>query len=250
MSKDNFLDRFNFVHDRVVENGEASSGNPAIYSAIYQVVTKLLGSPVIYNYDEPYYDHIEQSVRQNYTLWIRHPDRPAITSLDEMIAWIYFGYVTTDIMFEQNWRWYDIFHEPSKLEVVQAIIYCAGKHRNFFWSENVRDIHPVAYWIPWHIQYYLLKKEDKSTGFTAIAFHLWVISVLVKRNYKKVYKSKWAWLNPFNNDYVKEKQTGVISQKNIALVILYDIKSHWLKVVDWKKNLREYFGRHLITEKL
>lgn len=246
------LDRFFFVHDKHTDGINASSGNPSIYSAIFQVVTKLMGSPVIYNYDEVYYDSIEQSVRQNYTLWIRHPDKPSITSLDEMIGWIYFGYITSELMEEQNWRWYDVYHNPGRWKVFKALVYCAGEHRNFFKDQNVRDLHPIAYWMPWHIQYYLLKKEGKSVGiFRTIMFYGWLISVLAKKNNKKVYKSFLAKINPFNKDYELDFQRGTVSQKNIALVILYDLNSKiWLRTMNWKKNLRQYFGNHLITEQL
>jgi len=250
------LDRYNFVHDKPTDRVQASSGNPSIYSAIYQVVTKLLGSPVVYNYDEPYYEYIEQSVRQNYTLWIRHPDKPSITSLDEMIGWIYFGYITSELMEEQNWRWYDVYHSPGHWKVFKALVYCAGEHRNFFKDQNVRDIHPVAYWIPWHIQYYLLKKEGKSVGILrTVMFYGWLISVLVKRNYKYIPTGRKFTIREYFNKkspyWENDFQRGAVSQKNIALVILFDLGSKfWLRTINWKKNLIGYFGSHLITEKL
>jgi len=215
-----FLDRFGFTHDKECFGGQASSGNPAIYSAINSIVFN-----TVPNFKEPF-KLMYKTDGASWTL-IRHVDNPDIASLDEIIGWIYLGNITLED-FRYNWRWYDQSHNPGKWRVFQAAVYCAGKHRNFFKINKVRDLHPMAYWVPPHVQYYLLKKYNKDVGILrTILFYAWALSVLMKRNFKK-----------------GERQTGVVSQKNILFVILKDLHSRYLiKLLNYKKNLRDYFRK-------
>jgi len=91
----------------------------------------------------------------------------------------------------------------------------------------VIDLHPVSYWAPWHVQYYAVKKSNsrKFMPFKATMFYLWVISVFMKRSCKD-----------------GEKQTGAISQKNIACLVLSDLDSlYWIKLFNRDKNFNDYF---------
>lgn len=229
------LDRYGFTHDKPTDGVNASSGNPAIYSAIQAVV-----SGIIPDFSKVY----KEMYFTNEFGWslVRHVDDSDIASLDEIIGWIYLGQITPED-FKENWRWYDQVHNPTSTEVFQAAVYCAGKHRNFFKTAKVRDLHPMSYWVPPQIQFYLLKKCNRRVGIVrTILFYAWVFSVILKRNYKKIYPSLWQKLNPFNKNFKLDRQTGAVSQKNILYVILKDLKSKWLiKLVNHKANLKAYF---------
>jgi len=219
----NYFDRFNFLHDKPCINGKASSGNPLIYSALY----KCAGG----NFREPntiYYRHMVKHSVAGLSIEIkRHPDKNDIASLDEIIGAIYLDYINDEFLSKYDYRWFDNLYNPGWKRILQAGVYCLGKHRNFFKKDegNVRDLHPVAYWIPWHIQYYSRKKMGKSGKFLSIFFYMWLFSVLIKKNYKK-----------------HEKQTGAISQKNIAWLILNDLNMTFLiKLIKYRRNLFDYF---------
>lgn len=216
-----YFDRYGFLHDRKCIDGKASSGNPLIYSAMHKQLTGIthLYMPVFQS------QMIKHSVMSQDITIIRHPDKPYPTSLDEIIGALYLGLIDSNFLSKRSWRWHDTLYMPSWWKVLKAAIYCLGEHRNFFKDQNVRDLHPIAYNTPPHIRYYALQKERKFRLIYCVMFYLWLISVLVKRNYKK-----------------GTKQTGAISQKNIAWLILSDLKSKfWIKLINYKKNLRDYF---------
>ena len=213
-----FWDQYNFLHD----TESATSNNPLIYSALWKALT---GEE--FEYREVYFTKMLK-YRGAVLNIMRSPSNTSPTSLDEIIGAIYLRLLNHDVLDLFSMRWHDILYAPKWYRVLQALIYVAGKHRNFFKDNNVRDLHPVAYWVPWHVQYYAVKIDNKRKimPFKAAMFYLWLITLLLKRNFKN-----------------GSKQTGVISQKNIAWLILIDLSSKWwIKLIDYKKNMSDYFG--------
>jgi len=215
-----FWDQYNFLHD----TESATSNNPLIYSAFWRALT---GEIIDYN-DVYFTDMLNHKVLGNDISITRSPSNDKPTSLDEIIGAISLGLIDDEFLKIYSYRWHDTLYAPKWYRVLQALIYVAGKHRNFFKDNNVRDLHPVAYWVPWHVQYYAVKIDNKRKimPFKAAMFYLWLITLLLKRNFKN-----------------GSKQTGVISQKNIAWLILIDLSSKWwIKLIDYKKNMSDYFG--------
>ena len=214
-----FWDIHQFLHDKA----DAKSGNPLIYSAFWRALT---GEQIDYN--DTYFKYmVKHPVMGNDLSIKRSPTNNEATSLDEIIGAIYLNLLDYKFLSLYSYRWHDTIYSPKWYRVLQAGIYCLGKHRNFFKTADVRDLHPVSYWIPWHVQYYAVKKSDsrKFMPFKATMFYLWVISVLLKRSYKD-----------------GEKQTGAISQLNIAWCILSDLGSlYWIKLFNRDKNFNDYF---------
>ena len=223
-----FKDRYNLVHDKATDGFNASSGNPGIYTAVYVLVAYDKEDHVP-DYSKVFTFEIKQfdAVDSKY-YYIRHPDRPDIASLDEIIGWIALGYITAEDLMQDNWRWYDQVYTVPWYRVLQAIIFVTGKHRNAFKIHHVRDIHQVAYWIPYHIQYFALRKSGYpltkfnklSLRIIALApfFYLWLLSVFLKRSYIK-------------GEY--QRQSG--SQKQIAWVVLKSMNHPLHKLINYKK---------------
>ena len=214
-----FWDKHQFLHDKE----SADSNNPLIYSAFWRALT---GEQIDYN--DTYFKYmVKHPVMGNDLSIKRTPTNNEATSLDEIIGAIYLNLLDYKFLSLYSYRWHDTIYAPSKFRIFQAAVYCIGKHRNFFKDANVIDLHPVSYWIPWHVQYYAVKKSDsrKFMPFKATMFYLWVISVFMKRSYKD-----------------GEKQTGAISQKNIACLVLSDLDSlYWIKLFNRDKNFNDYF---------
>ena len=214
-----FWDKHQFLHDKE----SADSNNPLIYSAFWRALT---GEQIDYN--DTYFKYMVTHKTMGNDITIkRTPTNNEATSLDEIIGAISLSLLDDKFLSLYSYKWHDTIYAPSKFRIFQAAVYCIGKHRNFFKDANVIDLHPVSYWIPWHVQYYAVKKSDsrKFMPFKATMFYLWVISVFMKRSYKD-----------------GEKQTGAISQKNIAWCILSDLGSlYWIKLFNRDKNFNDYF---------
>ena len=212
-----FWDSYNFLHDKA----SASSNNPLIYSAFWRALT---GEHI--DYKDTYFKYMVTHKTMGNDITIkRTPTNDSPTSLDEIIGAIYLNLLDDKFLRLYDYRWHDTVYSPKWYRVLQAGIYCLGKHRNFFKDANVKDLHPVSYWIPWHIQYYC-----KPSLQLAPFFYLWVISVLIKKNHTT------------SANKVQSKNTGAISQKNIAWIILHDLGSlYWIKLFYREKNFNDYF---------
>jgi len=247
-----FFDRFGFLHDKRSIDGKGSSGNPCIYSAYWKALTgKHIDYLGVYQSGM-----IKKSIMGNDITITRHPDNNNVTSLDEIIGAISLDLIDDEFLKLYDYRWHDTLHSPSKFRIFQALVYCAGKHRNFFKEGyGVRDMHPIAYLVPPHIRHYLNNKSVKKHKFTlkgyvnkhkyAPFFYLWLMSVLIKRNFKNIPLEGEKWYKPwykFKNHPHRERQTTTISQKNIAWLILSDLGSlYWIKLFKRDKNFNVYF---------
>ena len=219
-----FWDKHQFLHDKE----SADSNNPLIYSAFWRALT---GEQIDYN--DTYFKYMVTHKTMGNDITIkRTPTNNEATSLDEIIGAISLSLLDDKFLSLYSYKWHDTIYAPSKFRIFQAAVYCIGKHRNFFKDANVIDLHPVSYWIPWHVQYYAVKKSDsrKFTPMLSIMFYLWVVSVLIKKNHTT------------GANKVQSKNTGAISQKNILFLTLSDLKSKYLiRLIDYKSNFNAYF---------
>jgi len=234
-----FWDIHQFLHDKA----DAKSGNPLIYSAFWRALT---GEQIDYN--DTYFKYmVKHPVMGNDLSIKRTPTNNEATSLDEIIGAIYLNLLDDKFLSLYDYRWHNTIYSPKWYRVLQAGIYCLGKHRNFFKTANVRDMHPIAYLVPPHIRHYLNNKSVKKHKFTlkgyvnkhkyAPFFYLWLMSVLVRRNYKTMPIG-----SPPLEGTIQEKQTGAISQKNICWLVLSDLGSlYWIKLFNRDKNFNDYF---------
>lgn len=219
MTRTKYWDEYNFLSDRP----NNITGNPLIYTAIYY----LLNPDEQYNLKDTYIDHMRKDYIQ------RHPLNDSPTSLDEIIGALLLDILSSYELEAFHWRWYDLDHNAKWYRILQASIYCLGRHRNFFKENNIRDLNIVAYRTPPWIKHFALKKDGRKTYRYTISFYLWIASVLLKRNYK--YEKV---------DGIKKlvKQTTNISQKNIAWSILKKLDSKYLiRLINYKKNMNDYF---------
>lgn len=229
-----YFDRFALMSDKPCVNGEQSSGNPSIYTAIFELVT---GSKVDYAnmFDEQMF--IENFNNTSIFSILRHPDKPYITSIDEIIGLLHKRYINSYMLEKFDWRWHNQKLDVSFLRKLQAAIYCAGKGRNFFSDNAILDLHPWAYQVPRRVRYYAYRLDGRNMKALTvlIPYLLWCLTSLPRQNF----------------DRHGDKLTGNISQKNILFVIFKDIKSPFIYLMNWKKNIKDYFGPdHYITKEI
>lgn len=221
MNRSKYWDEYSFLSDRP----DNITGNPLIYTAIDYLLTNELKS-IEYKFI--------YTTLMNGEYIQRHPTNDSPTSLDEIIGALILDLLNSKELDNMNWRWYDSKHEAKWYRILQASIYCLGRHRNFFKDNNVRDLNIVAYSVtPW-IKYFALKQDGRKHWKYSISFYLWIISVLLKLNYKKE--------KQLDGSKKLTKQTTVISQKNIAWAILKKLNSkYWIRLINYKKNMNDYF---------
>ena len=203
-----------------------SCGNKVLYSCMGKEVG-------LYDTFDWYNATIEMDyfvlMRGDTVLTVRKHDDDSPDSLDNLFGFIYANLLTANDLQKSGWyvngynknehSWSDCFHLMWEYrEEMKA-------DRNY-WHENGLDaVGKISNLIPPHIRYYANRKAGKRVLIHAVMFYLWLISVLVKRNYKN-----------------GEKQTGSISQKNICHLVLSDLGSlYWIKLFNRDKNFNDYF---------
>jgi len=205
-----FRDKHFFVHDKTTDYGYIS-GNPLIYTALFEAVggTKR-------NYSDIYFSTMVKKHTMGLDITLsRSPVDASPTSLDEIIGAWCLDLIGNDMLQAYGYRWHDVLHSPSYKKVLKAALECYGKDRNYFKDNNIRDLHPIAYYVSFHVQYML-----KPSILLAPFFYTWLLLTLVKPN----------------------SSTGNISQKNIAYAVLKKLGSkHLIKLIDHKRNINAYF---------
>jgi hypothetical protein len=221
-----YYDKDNFIHDRA----PATSGNKILYTS-YAIA---LG---MYNTEEISKLKVKaQGLIIDNVVTQRDNNNDSLDSLDNIIGFIYLGLLTPSNFEKTSWYFngYDKNRHSWK-ECITDLIAIHGEDRNF-WHENGFDaVGKLANLVSPHVRYYAKRKSGDTSIHLAPFFYLWVISTLLKSNYKKGIR-----------------QTGNISQKNIAWLVLKDLKSKYLiKLFNLKKNFTDYFGsQHPIVNKL
>jgi hypothetical protein len=159
----NYIDRFSLYHDKVVFDGKASSGNPAIYTAY----AKKLNLPINYaKVSEAFYH--TQVMRYGKQVFIRHPDKPNTSpfSRDEVLGWCYLGFLQP---FHLNGWSFSPYPIPafSLKKLIKQIKELKGQHRNYFWKNGLDQIYRFAFSVPLQDRAFLLEcwGETKSLRY-------------------------------------------------------------------------------------
>jgi len=143
--KDNYIDLYGRIHDKVCFNGQYSSNNGWFYSAIY---LKLGGK---LNIDMNY--AILCAVRK-----VRHLDKkdPPI-SRDEILGLSYLKVLNVSDL--KNWNF-----SPYKLPKLDLHLLfdqlheCVGKHRNHFWQNKLEQVYHLAFMVPFQDRHFINKQ--------------------------------------------------------------------------------------------
>lgn len=216
------IDESGYIHDKLPSN------NPLIYTGILKAHTGYNG----YNSDVFYRDNFKREMLTNRIFVIRKiRSKYEFTSLDEIIGAFLLGLLNAD-HFDTTWNWSN-YKDHKWYRVLQAAIYCIGKHRNFFKYKRIDELWVIAYMIPPHIRHWVLIRENKKSNLlNFMCFYLWLALTFSKRSYKK-----------------SKRQTGAVSQKNIACALLKDLNHPFYSWVNWMQHLKDYFGeKHLMLE--
>jgi len=220
-----YFDRDKFLHDKI----EARSGNKILYTSMGIAVGV---------YDRREVAELKLKACDlilSETLTLRDTDDTSLDSLDNIIGFIYLGLLNTEDFIETDWYFNGYYkNDHTWKECVTDLIAIQGQDRNF-WHENGFDaVGKVANLVSPHIQYYARKKSNRIAFHLAPFFYLWILLTLIKPNFKNGIR-----------------QTGNMSQKNILFLILKDLANPLIRLVNYKKNFTDYFGKnHPIVEQL
>lgn len=216
-----YICKYKLVHDKPCipanENGKVvlnpSSNNGWTYAAYLNAVSQggyATSDAVFYACQK---DRTQDPIYHTYRL----PEKkfPPI-SRDEIIGMISLGY---DPLKGNEWFMYE---QPGKLrfkhywEAVMQLIEISGKHRNYFWENEMYDTFPVAMKLWWHDRHYIINKHSgDNVPFYWIMFQLYAWSTIL---------------------------FGTYGEKNLLWLQLKDLKSKFLiKFLNYKKNFRRYF---------
>lgn len=135
VNKDNYIDLYGRMHDKMCRDGNYSSNNGWIYSAIY---LKLGGS---LNIDMDY--AMKCAIRR-----VRHLDKtePPI-SRDEILGLAYLGVLYPSDVKGWNFSPYPL----PKLDLhllIDQLHECVDQHRNFFWQNKLEQVYHLAFMVP------------------------------------------------------------------------------------------------------
>ena len=151
-----YIDRYGRYHDRPVENGEPSSDNGWLYTA----VAKRLGAEVNLSPNAAQYcaENLE-----------RHPltvtNRPYVPfSRDEVLGLAYLGYLKPEHLDGWNFSPYPL-PKFNPIKLVQQLWRVRKEHRTFFWRNGLTQIYHVAFMVPLQDRHFLNQCWGRYNAF-------------------------------------------------------------------------------------
>ena len=167
----NCIDRYGRIHDNPVVNGEPSSDNGWLYSAVYHKLGGTLSLDAA-------------ALQECYTALKRHPDGVVGRDLeipisrDEILGLEYLLPGSTRVI-ESGWNFspYPVPEFNLILLITQAIKLVDWstlqlKHRNTFWRQGYDQIYRFAFSVPWSDRYTILKLNGKNSLFWRVVHKL------------------------------------------------------------------------------
>jgi hypothetical protein len=152
----NYIDKYGRIHDAPSMNGESSSDNGWLYSA----VAKRAGFPLQLNQDVA--QHAAETLQ-------RHPptvtNRPFVPiSRDEILGLAYLGYLKPHHL--EGWNFSP---EPlprfNPIKLIQQLWRIRKEHRTYFWRNGLTQVNHVAYMVPLQDRHFLLQCWGKYNAF-------------------------------------------------------------------------------------
>lgn len=156
----NYFDKWSRLHDKPCVDGEPSSNNGYIYSAYYH---KVGGKLDLYKLAVCF----EGCLRDG--AFHRHP--PSVDSIvppsrEEILGATALGFLKPSHL--KSWN-FSPFPLPrfSLVKLVKQLWECKGKHRNYFWQNNLSQVYHVAFSVPLQDRAFLLEcwGETKSLRY-------------------------------------------------------------------------------------
>ncbi len=159
----NYFDKFGRLHHKPCVNGEPSSNNGWIYSAYYEKIGESLNSTLVY---ECFKDCIkQQSNGQLYT--VRSPDKlTPPQSRDEILGMAALGLLKQIHLKKWNFSPYEI--PPFSIKIlIKQFFELRGKHRNYFWQNELSQIYRFAFSVPFQDRAFILEcwRETRSPRY-------------------------------------------------------------------------------------
>jgi len=211
-----YICKYGLWHHKPVKNGEPSSNNGWIYTAIARHLG-LVDKEDYYSLLSVYQDC---KGKGDFTLE-RFPDYAGVPpiSRDEIIGMRSLEFLPIELLTENKWSFLSERkkYEVGFIRIAKALWYLKDKHRNEIWQKPVKDAWSVGFKIWHHDRHHLLISSFRlTTVFNFIMFNLYALITLLR------------------NDS---------AEKNLLWVQLMDLKSSfWIRFINVEKDLLDVFG--------
>ena len=213
----NYTDRNGMYHDKPCSDGEPSSNNAFIYTAL----ARAIGAP--YDKDKTlkvFTDCCKITAFEFEVTRLPGKEEPPI-SRDEILGMASLGLLPSSTLCYFNWQFYKpqlhVIYQTPLLEQLMAVYSLRGKHRNYAWKEKIIASYPIVFKLFWHDRYYVKKHcRELPTVFEWFMFNMYVLSTILQKD---------------------------TSAKNILWLQLHDLKSFfWIRFINRHVNFMNYFG--------
>lgn len=154
----NYVDKYGMYHDRPCKNGEPSSNNGWIYTAyafkLGLIVDRDLVAVTFSKCVIP---------KDNHLIRTPYRDCPPI-SRDEILGMAALGFLKPNHL--NGWS-FSPFKLPkfSLIKTIKQFLELRGKHRNYFWQNNMDQIYRFAFSVPLQDRHFILKTWGKFNLF-------------------------------------------------------------------------------------
>lgn len=170
----NYIDKDGFFHDSPCINGEPSSNNAFIYTAY----AHKLGFRHEYNV------HIAEMCDY---LKVRRKGlyNPPI-SRDEILGLAYLGHLNEEFL--KGWNFCPSNRKLPRLnpfKLVKQLLECRGKHRNYFWTNNLDQVYHVAFSVPLQDRAFIMRCWEQDGGILAFKYNFYRLIEYFDKKSKK-----------------------------------------------------------------
>lgn len=162
-SKVTYTDMWGRLHHKPTDGISPSSGNGWIYTAYYHKAGGKLDFTILY---ECFKDCVKQH-KNGQLFTTRSPDKlTPPQSRDEILGLAHLGFLKPSHL--NGWN-FSPFPLPrfSIIKLVKQLWECKGKHRNYFWQNQLSQVYHVAFSVPLQDRAFMLEcwGETKSLRY-------------------------------------------------------------------------------------
>lgn len=139
-----YIDKYGRIHDKPCENGQYSSNNGFIYSAIARKLGGFI--PLDYRY--------ANQCAKNMVRNLDKSDPPI--SRDEILGLVALGAMTKNELPTWSFSPYPL-PKFNLITLVKQLWECRDKHRNYFWQNELTQVYHVAFSTPLQDRHFINK---------------------------------------------------------------------------------------------
>ena len=211
-----YKDNEGYYHDRATTDGLASSNNALVYTAYAKALGIELELKEVEYQTSIYISHEADFIAHR----INRIDeiQPPI-SKDEFLGMVILktNEKVVDTVIKNNWNFSKYSKSVGLIRSIKATLKLRKEHRNYVWKERVYDAYPTAYSVPYKMRYFTQAYRGESINLFYMA--MFYLGILTTSLFSSAGSKNMLWLQ--------------LTMLNNPLV----------KLINYKKNFLEYFGK-------